>query len=256
MFIGFQLLYCSIAERHECQVAVIDLGMTLSQRDWCRKQKNLMVIEPRLTHMMKFVHTYNWQKWNKPYYFLLSPFERTLWLDADTMVLFDIDKLFTSLETGPFLCSTCRPIQDEWMFQRMPHHVSLPNYACYPSTAVIGIDCQRDFWLVRDWMWAVENISEKVKMNCPGYDYDMRALAWSLGVNNAFNIVSENMAWNWTVKALQGTDVTYTTPSELLLSVKTDFPVACIIHWEGALKPWLFWRGEHVLDMTPHREMK
>lgn len=251
-FIGFQLLYSSVAVRHNCSFAVVDIGMRDDQLAWCKRQKGLMVITPNRS-ALKFEGEDGWEKWNKPYFIMYSPFQQTLWLDPETIVLDDLTQLFGMLEDGPVIVNTKEEIDDnDWFFSKMPGDVKVPWSACYPTTAVVGFDATRDFYLLREWMWVVENIVTDAKLQAASRRLDSAALAWGMAKHEMMDVAIESPAWNWSAQGgANGLNfVEYASVEQLLVGVKKDFPIAHIVNW-GWPAPWMGWRNFN-LDINPH----
>lgn len=252
-FVGFQLLYSSLIVRHKCPVCVIDLGMNADQRAWCRNQPGLMLVSPNLC-ALKFTGEQDWGKWNKPYFLTYSPFQKTLWLDPDTMVIDDLTQMFCLMRDGPVVFKTDEEIDpNDWFFARMPGGVGVPPNAFYPTTSVLGLDMHRDFYLVSEWMWVVENVVTNSKLEASAKRFDSAALAWGLAKHSANKWAMKNPAWNWPV--LGGVNgrkfVEYPEVEDLLVGVKKDFPLAYILNW-GWPQPWMTWPTS-LLDIDPHR---
>jgi len=253
MFVGFQLLYSSLAVRHDCITLVIDLGMTDRQRRWCLGQKGLITFTPMLD-TLKQLGSEGWQKLNKPYFFLASPFAKTLWLDADTMILNDVNQVFSLMDEEPVIINSNTPIPfDDWFFARMADHIPVPKYANYPNGGVIGLNLQRDMLFLHDWMAAVNYFAQNYKLSYMPNHIESALMAWALAKSGHIDVPMENPAWNWSAQGgvSEGKTINYDSPEELLVSVKHDFPIAHILHWKGKIKPWLTW-GQELLDLTPH----
>lgn len=247
-FIGFQLLYSSLVVRHKCLVCVVDIGLNEDQKAWCYKQEKLILISPNLA-ALKFTDHEGWNKWNKPYFLMFSPFQKTLWLDPDTMVVNDVICLFNVMSHGPIIIQTNEKIdKDDWFFRRMPGNIEVPDFACYPTTSVFGLDLHRDFYLVREWMWVIENIVKNSKLEASAKRLEWAALAWGLAKHNKTNIMMRNPSWNW--MANEGKIVDYPEVTDLLSNVKQDFPIAHVVNW-GWPPPWMAW-PDRLIDIEPH----
>ncbi len=251
-FIGFQLLYSSIVVRHKCPVAVVDLGMRDEQRAWCERQSSLMLISPDVS-ALRFNGEEGHQERNKPYLFLYSPFQKTLWLDPETMVLNDLTQLFNMINDGPVIMNTKEEISDsDWFFSKMPGDVAVPPQAHYPNAAVIGLDIQRDFFLIRDWMWVLENVMDG-NFKAAAKRSNSAALAWGLAKHDKTGVAIDNPTWNWNTQGgINGLKfVEYSSVEHLLISVQKDFPLAHIINW-GWPAPWMGWK-DFLIDINPHQ---
>ena len=252
-FIGLQMLYSTLMMTHECKVAVCDLGMDKRQLSWCSRQRNLIVMGSMLDKLRTNQQMRS-PKWNKPYALYVSPFEKSLWMDADTVVLDDLEKLFDILEREPVVFSGKEEITpDNAFFMRMPEQISTPYWSYYPNTAVLGINRARDFWLLRDWLYAIELIESNHKIFSAARHYDASALGWALAKNDRLGLAMENTIYNFSsqIGRLHNLPLVYGSPHEMLASMKSDFPIAHVVHF-SCPKPWILWDHSGYLNIEPH----
>jgi hypothetical protein len=123
-FTGLQLLWAGC--HPQAPLALVDLGLTAEQRAWCAGRMQVLAMPP-----LPIPPTVSrWQAWNKACYLRISPFERTLWLDADCLVVGDLRPLFARISQGPF--GIVQPFggrawgNKEELYQRFPVSVRLP----------------------------------------------------------------------------------------------------------------------------------
>lgn len=249
-FVGFQLLYSSIVAQYCCFVCLIDMGINDEQKEWCQNKTNLIIIHPD-TSILKFTGEKNWNKWNKSYFIMFSPFQKTLWLDTNVMVLGDLTHLFRMMCYGPIIFYIDEEINfNDWVAQ----NVSVPDkQVFYPTTTVMGFDIDRDFYIIRDWMWAVENIVTDSRLSGSASKSDSAALMWSLIKHKKPEIGMKNIVWNW---PFQGgldkkTYIDYPTPEKLFTNVRNDFSGVNILNW-GWPPPWMSWPG-YTLNLETQR---
>jgi hypothetical protein len=248
-FVGLQLLYSSIVMYHQNSgVAVIDLGLTPRQKNWCLSQPGLILISPS-KDSLKMNFDVSWNRWNKPYFLLLSPFQKTIWLNATSILLKSLQYIFSIIDDEPFIVEShdMIPVTDKF-YENMPGQCLRPK-ASYPKANVIGINIQKDFWLLRDWMWAVENISldKKIKSSCCRLEEG--CLAWVLAKNNKSHLPTSDITWNYPSQD-KFRSVYYKNASELLIGVTSDHPYAKILEWRFP-SPWNAWK-EDFLEIYPH----
>ncbi len=252
-FIGFQLLYSSIITQCNCLVCLIDQGINIDQRIWCYKQENLLLITPDI-NVLKFVDERS--KWNKPYFMIFSPFQKTLWIDPEIIVLGNLSQLFNMISDNPVFVVTKDKIEkNDLFFSRMPGKVNIPYASVYPTTAVFGLDLHRDLSIVYDWILAIENATANPKLESTTRRLDSAALAWSLAKHNSVN-VNINMissVWNWSAQnGVNGRAPTeYDNAFHLISKVKEDFPNVNLLNW-GWPTPWMTWE-DYLIDINPHR---
>ncbi|MDB5350535.1 MAG: hypothetical protein JWN86_1782 [Planctomycetota bacterium] len=93
VFIGIKLMLTSLLLSHDVPCTVFDLGFTLDQRQWLYDQ-GLNLVIPDLPEGHRFELAENrWTLWVKPLLMRLSPYETTVWLDADIVVDRDLSEL-------------------------------------------------------------------------------------------------------------------------------------------------------------------
>jgi hypothetical protein len=252
LFPGFQILYSSIILKHQTSVCVVDLGMEDDQRDWCRQQKNLLIVKPKTEIFKLHNQIYDWQKFNKPYYFLFSPFKKTLWLDCDTIVLKDVSALFNMMDEDPVICSGFSKINKDEFIEDMDGHYDSPKNCYYPETGMIGINLEHDFWLLRDWLWATLKAASDCRLLSNLRHVDAGCLAWALVKHDRIRSMLDSMTWCWNAALMGGRDGRqfYPSAAEMLSTVDLDYHMASILHWKGFAKPFLFW-GDRILNLYP-----
>jgi hypothetical protein len=151
-FRGFQLLYLSLARSHDVRVLLFDLGLTAAQAAWVSRQDGLYHTRVDVDRLPIGRDRCHWQTFNKPFYVSRSPFRRTLWLDADTLVLGDLRPVADLMARGPFLTTDimvhANPPELNERCRVVPHDD--PPFAL--NAGVCGFDMERDWPLVHEWL--------------------------------------------------------------------------------------------------------
>lgn len=96
-FPGFQVLAHGLKG---WPIFVFDLGLSERQRDWCHA-RGIELAEPPPEVVPRTIR--GWQSWNKPFYLEASPYELSLWLDCDCVVVGSVAPLFEHVENQPLI---------------------------------------------------------------------------------------------------------------------------------------------------------
>jgi hypothetical protein len=178
-FPGLQFLALSLQEK--APFVVFDLGLVGGQREWLLRRGVRVVgvvdddlLVPRSEIM--------WQTWNKPAFLAASPFEVSLWIDADCFVVGDLRPLFDVAGEHPLVFrhvdpESFRPENGEGLYNRWP--VEGRRLAGGVQAAVVGVANGRDRGLVDTWGKACAQFREPDHarhVRC----WDQGALLWAV----------------------------------------------------------------------------
>jgi hypothetical protein len=194
-FPGLQFLAVSLADR--CPLCVYDLGLAGSQLDWlrCRGVPVVAVCDddlvvPRGEPM--------WQTWNKPVFLGASPFDCSLWIDADCLVVGDLGPLFEAVRFAPLVFRhvdprVYQPVNSEGLYNRFPVRGS--RLACGVQAAVVGVSQGDPGGLVSEWgracaMFWEPGLSQLVRC------WDQGALLWAVETLGLAELARESGGWN------------------------------------------------------------
>lgn len=247
-FIGFQLLYASIVCKHTCvRLALVDCGLTSEQRAWCTENDVFRIIpESNFFLLEKEVE---WVKWNKPKLFSFSPFSKTLLMEPCLMVTGSLHKLFATLNTEPVLPpmnSSIHADDDMLYYNRLPIRMTpIPLHRSYPRTKFVGLDMNRDFYLLRDWLWATVNAADNDGVRNEISEYDRGALGWSLVKNEMLNQCNLSRPYS-----LIGLQTPYASADDLLDRLDEDCKNSDLIYF--ITKPWKKWKQECLNFRIPY----
>jgi hypothetical protein len=231
-------------------VVCVDVGMTSAQRREIAGLGVMIAPRPRtpLDALLDMAPAQTRDWYPKSWYFdALGAYRRAMWLDADCLVLRDLDKLLSLVDEGPLFtrnhggdaagCGNLAPL-----YELYP--VPGPIYDGGINAGVIGMDLDRDARLVRQWrkmcLLAVadhghDGIGQMARWG------DQGALLWAIHkVGLASKIKDDIMRWNYTPNRIGNAKAyrRYGSP-EMIEAISRDYPSPAVIHFAGLPKPWL-----------------
>ncbi len=193
-FPGFQLLVQSL---HGFPVTLFDLGLSPEQRQWCMDRgialRTIPLVVPATLH--------GWQTWNKPFYLEASPYEHTLWLDADCVVRGSLGPLFQAIAEKPVLIRHWDAVyagpNDERLYDRFPTRTRFASTRVV-NAGVIGIRKSRDLpapWF-RAWREMVTRAASDAQLRALVSFHEESMLIWALEESASVEVVSDRPEWN------------------------------------------------------------
>jgi hypothetical protein len=230
-FPGLQLLVASLGRT--VPLTIVDLGLTDEQSAWCSCHQARRVAVDLLPMPC---NVKMWQGWNKPFFICRSPFRRTLWIDADCVVVGDLQPLLRQLNETPFVVRHWdfpypQP-NKEWLYDRYPVRTRFSRGRGINS-GVVGIDLRRDADLLENWCEMVSRAVLDPKIRSAVSWYDEGALHWALEATEQIDCVVAHQGWNRFVPSRVTDD-----PVGYILSISAQ-PDDVIWHFSGSTKPWL-----------------
>lgn len=136
--------------------------------------------------------------WLKPWWLLHSPFDRSLWVDADCVVLKPLDLVFDAIAERPFVVVDPFP-----HFARNPEglfdHPSLRLQVSEQvgvNSGVFGWERTRDRELLAAWAWAVELAAGDAALRQTVANQDQGLLIWALHRLGLHGHVRSDDGWN------------------------------------------------------------
>lgn len=243
-FPGFQLLYYSLHLSHESVLNVYDLGMDTPQLEWCRRQADINIFPGESTNPIVSRDYNMWQTFNKPTYFLASPYSRNLWIDADCLVLDDLNPLINWMERGPLLVRDQFVNQDllcnsDYLYHK--HKVKNRHNSVFINAGILGLDKQRDKQLIDEWVGLIKNaIMDNKSLEALRW-WDQGAINWAIERTGMLKSICFNHKWNEPGFRPSSN----ATPTEFL-DGWTNPNNTVIMHYAGDGKPWKGWRSASV----------
>lgn len=224
------------------QAAIVSMGGTVMPHP----PSAVFAISPEKIHSKQNLGRKYVAAWYKPLLIKESPFDETLWIDADAIPIRGLDNMFELLEDGPF-------ISHDWWIGPWKNIYgvaverilgSIPN-AFYSSTwinaGVLGV--RRGDAVICDW---IENCRKVIsddfalaKSPCR----DQTALAISLSENPGLMRIIPDWRINMPVNGLLCNEGAKRkkyrfNEDSILTTLREDHPLAWVIHWLGPNKPW------------------
>lgn len=187
------------------------------------------------------------EAWWKPLVCLDSPFDETIWIDADAILLRGADEMFAAIDEGPWLT------RDWWivssraagLYESLLKAANVPKPSNFPecvwvNSGVFGFR-RGDAWL-NGWRDMCQRITSQPKLLEHCRCRDQSALACWLAENQdkAPRYIEDNR-WNFPANGLAARDApnrtTYPPEVDLLTACAVDHPEAYVVHWLGRPKP-------------------
>jgi len=232
-FTGFSLLCESV--RGRVSLTLVDLGLQPHQRAWCAERGVNIVPNP----LPPDRHLKVWQAWYKPYYIAIAPYKYCLWLDADTMVVQDLNPLFASIQKAPLLL-----LHPAWGDGWISYEPALADiFGTAPTVkrhrinnGVLGFAKGRDEddRLRALWMFMVNMCREYPAIRSLVNWWDEGCINWAITAGGFGSLLVEAHHWN------QFTHYEATSESEFLDNIWFG-PADVVLHFTG-IKPWLSWK--------------
>ena len=234
------LLIASIQRVCSYQIAVYDLGLSAAQRASC-ECAGVQVCEAKtrcpdpIGVMPEWPHCCCW----KPALLETAPFDRVLWLDADTIVLDDPTPLLE--HARKHVCAVVRyqgtshklVVNRPELYTRFPTKISPTDVAL--NAGVFAVDIKRAAPLFQAWraMVARGHVDHELR-KLIAYD-DQGSLLWALHALGWLDCIVDELGWNASANGLCEREgavrKTYRNDATLIVQLKADHPGAHIIHW-------------------------
>lgn len=241
-FLDVQLLVRSLECVGAPSIAVFDLGLRPHQRAWLVDRPNTSCLNlPTLNGNVAAPKDLDgWQLWLKPFYLLLAPFDRALWLDADTVVVAEVDEAFGLIDRSPLLINDRfgpATQNDPRLYEVLP----LPNDVAIGSwglnTGVVGVCKRRDAELLARWAdavhWATRHANNRHLLRWR----DQGALIWAIYQTDLAFVVRHDVVWNYPAACDANLIASATIAQRSLWDeLRARFPTAKILHWYGVPK--------------------
>lgn len=249
-----QVMACREAE---VDVAVADHGLTTAQREWLRSQQVDVLDPPDGTvagsSQERAMCEWNLDNaWQKASLCLASPFDDTIWIDADAVPIGGLDAMFDELDTGSWVTreSFITDLDARQLYLRIVDWVEgrIPKNYSQISQLNSGVFAFRreDAW-IRRWSELCEEIlddAEAVRLCWLRDQHALVALLCRSDGAGASPRILDNRGWNWPAngwtsdKSQQRKQYPWGAP-ECLELIRRDHPGVSVVHWLGGPKPWM-----------------
>jgi hypothetical protein len=246
LFIGFQLCYSSLFLTHDLPVAVFDLGMNDIQRQWCKNQKNLVI----LRYKSSYGYQIDWKKWHKPLLFWRSPFHTTIWLDSDAVFCGNLQTIFKMYGDQPFFTidtgngpATLNP---DILYSLLPTKRYQVDSQPYLNAGFMIMNKKRDKNIIQDWCYMAIEAFTNIRVGHTIKLHDQGSLKWAIQKNNAVHCIIQDARYNFGALDKEFAYPATVDGAKLFLqNLKKMAKDVCVVHWFGTPKPWYKW-GEII----------
>ena len=258
-FPGLELLCQSVRESFDVPVVCFDLGLDAAQLERARKKCPNLSIRPMPVNddMASVRRVFEnagplakpgkrvWPIWACPFLIAASPFRRVFWIDSDVVVLRNLDRLFSLLDSGPvFTPENFAPQvtpNKAALYDLLP--IARPFDPLEPriNAGVSGWDLSRtvDRAALEAYMTAVRAACADRRVAEAISWWDQGALIWAIQYCGLQNRVVDTWSWNMCVKHTRALKPSYGWDERTLERLRADVPEANLLHWNGHAPPWI-----------------
>ena len=194
VFDGIRILYSSI--KNKIQFLCYDIGFTKNQQIWAQKN-NMAVDSYPVSSALKNID--KWQTFLKPWFIDTSPFEYTIWIDSDCIVIGDLSsaELIQNKQTffiQHWIKQERLKKNSNNLYKKFP--VNSPDLP-YVNAGVFGINKLTHQTIITDWkMLLDQGINHNTFPLADIINWDEGALNWALQNNNAFDCIFDDYRYN------------------------------------------------------------
>lgn len=242
-FSGLKLLIASLnLTNPELPIAVVDTGMTGEQREQIIPLPRLSVIDAPPPIYQGDV----WYWWNKPTYLRNSPFEDSLWLDTDCLVMGSLDYLYERIELAPVFVEDCARTMSHQFLANLPNKPGL--YDRFPAEfktkdgpflngGVIGFRTSREAWLFEEAYRLIRECDKDKTLASMVSLGDQGIFQWLVEKYNLYSFIVCDSTWNH-IAPFGGDRKPYFGYDGPLGFIRELLPIASIAHFASSPKPY------------------
>lgn len=208
-FPGLQHLRESISQfTPSCSIACVDLGLSTIQQDWYHSQ-NIQLIEMLDVVPSQLLKAFSEERdrtqsfqqskllWPRPWLVAASPFENTLWIDADAVVIRPLDDLFLEIEKGVVVYTDTNHPPSSPNHPHLYQLLPVPEVtAKFVNSGVLGVQRGRDDDLIESWKYCVEQAAKRLEVRRLISWHDQGALLWALHKTKRTHLIRQEVTWN------------------------------------------------------------
>lgn len=255
-FPGLETLYLSAQQNGPMPITCFDVGLSPEQQQHAKDHYPLLNIQPipdtadiqaiktafaNAAPLAKAVKRV-WPLWICPFLIAAAPYQRTFWIDADIVILRDLDQLFAMLDEGPVFtiennAPECTPNKPA-LYQHLPipHHFD-PNLPA-ANGGVSGWDLERDREVLEAYMHPIRQACTRPEVRDNISWHDQGALIWAIQRHGLEHRVLNDRNWNLCIRHSPARHQRYTWGPEVITQLQQDDPNARLLHWNGHRVPW------------------
>jgi hypothetical protein len=247
-FGGLVLLYLSVQELYPVPIVCFDGGLSDEQKRWAAEHMPLCFIWPmpdteevatvrRTLHGASENKTEEWLLWVCPFLISASPFQRTLWLDTDLIVLRNLGELFQKIENGPVFTSENhdpdRTANHPELYSYLPIEGKDETRSPLVNGGVTGWDLDRDRELLAMYRKPVLAAARDERIRSAIRWHDQGSLIWAIQKTGMERFVIDGRTWNICARHTATPDKDYDLNDDLFDELRRDYPQANLVHWNG-----------------------
>lgn len=193
VFSGVQVLFSSL--KNKVNFICYDIGLNDQQIKWA-EENGLNLIKFDVNEDFKKID--KWQTYLKPFYIDKSPFEYTVWIDSDCVVIGDFNKSELIINKKTFfiqhwLKQKFLKTNKKELYDSFPVEISNHKYI---NAGVFGINKKEDYELLKDWKDIIECGLRDNKILQLFCNWDEGALNWALQKHHKNNYVYNDYRYN------------------------------------------------------------
>lgn len=249
-FVGLVLLYLSVQNDYPVPILCFDGGLTERQKDWAREFMPGCSVRPiPETREVRLIRralkgtsenlTEEWLLWVCPFLIASSPFQRTLWLDSDLVVLRRLGHLFQFLSDGPVFTPENHNPPDTPnppdLYELLPIERPFERTVPLVNGGVSGWDLERDAELLRWYCHPVLEAARNPRIRASIKWHDQGSLIWAIQKTGHEHRVLDSVAWNLCAEWIDDPMKPYSPGARLLDILREDYPGTNLVHWNGFL---------------------
>jgi len=188
VFGGVQALFLSL--KGKINFICIDIGFTEAQKRWAF-ENGMTLKYVDIADYHKTID--NWQTWFKPLYIMASPYEYTIWMDSDCLVVGD-------LSASPIISNKQTFFLKHWLRQKYLHKISENVYKEFPvqdpnvptiNAGVVGINKKTHKHLLDSWCDKLNLCLNRPELRPQFVNSDEGILTWTLQKNSCNSLVKD-----------------------------------------------------------------
>lgn len=211
--------------------------------------------------------------WWKPWVCAASPFDRSIWIDADAVLVGDLNGAFDLLATDSFVATQTLWQADgramystivNYLFGSLPVHRDLPQVA-HINTGIVGFrkgDAVIDDWrqmcgriMADQRAMRMARIRDQTGFVAMLVDRMLKGASLPLLMGPEYNVPAGNLPAGESCNRPK----VPLCPEQLWQHTFENHPGAVVVHWLGGYKPWGKCRGGEVREelrgyLPPRRE--
>jgi len=247
-FIGAQILYTSIVKPHRnVNFTLFDIGLTTEQQAWMERQPRARLVPFEPEKLLVPTKVANWQKFNRPHFLSLSPYQRSVWIDCDMVVKASLAPLFHHVKRQPFIVRNdiCSP-NNRRLHDYIPTKCTTEAFALSSCVFAWNSGRQLDLQLIQEWAETTRFITTHpdnlVQYLSACDEAILRVVVQKLDL---VKYVWPDRHWNAMVYQR------FHDIASALTNIRVRCPNDFILHYFGRPKIWESMK-EDILDINPH----